>query len=238
VTGPLRVQGLAVTAGQFEVLREIDLEVGPGRATAVVGPNGAGKSMLLRGIVGLEPTRGLVAVGEADLSDAPLRGRLMQGLALCPGERAVFAAMSVGESLRMGACLRRDRGQVEADLARVRERVPRLGERWRTAAGSLSGGEQRMLAVATALMARPRYLLLDEPSAGLSPDSRRRLADLIREAPVGARPGLLVAEQNLEFALSLCDEVVVLRRGRVAGRHSAAEIAADRALRRRVEQLM
>jgi branched-chain amino acid transport system ATP-binding protein len=172
------------------------------------------------------------------MSGLPPRERLRAGIALCPGERAVFPEMSVGESLRVGASLRRDRDEIEHDLERVRSRVPRLAERWNTAAGSLSGGEQRMLAVVTALMARPRFLLLDEPSAGLSPELRRRVVELVREDPLGARPGVLVAEQSLEFATSLCDQVLVLRRGRLGGRHATASILADAALRSRIQQLM
>ncbi len=238
MSGSLRVAGLDAAAGPFQVLHGIDLELTQGEALAVVGPNGAGKSVLLHGIIGLAPARGTVAVGDVDLSDAPLGRRLLAGLALCPGERAVFPQMSVGDSLRMGAYLRRDEDGVEADLERIRFCIPRLAERWRTAAGSLSGGEQGMLALATALMARPRYLLLDEPSAGLSPEPKRRLVDLIRNDPLGTRPGLLVAEQSLDFALALCDRVIVLRRGRVESRHAAAQIRADAALRRRIQQLM
>ncbi|HEU0012093.1 MAG TPA: ATP-binding cassette domain-containing protein [Longimicrobium sp.] len=237
MSGGLRVAGLGVWAGAFQVLHGIDLEVPAGGALAMVGPNGAGKSLLLRGIMGLAPARGAVTVDGQDLSGAPVRRRLLAGLALCPGERALFPEMSVGESLRMGAYLRRD-GEVDADLEHVRARVPRLAERWRTAAGRLSGGEQRMLAVASALMARPAFLLLDEPSAGLSPEPMRLLAQLIRDGPLGRRPGLLVAEQNLEFATSLCESVAVLRRGRICGRHAAAEVRRDAEVRHRVRQLM
>lgn len=238
MTGVLQVAGLDVAAGAFHVLHGIDLELRPGEALAVVGPNGAGKSLLLRGIMGLAPARGSVTVGDEELSGAPVRRRLMAGLALCPSERAVFPEMSVGESLRMGAYLRRDREGVEADLEQVRTRVPRLAERWRTPAGRLSGGEQRMLAVAAALMARPAFLLLDEPSAGLSPEPIRLLAQLIRDTPLGRPPALLVAEQNLEFAILLCERVAVLRRGRIRDRHTADEIRHDTQLRRRVRQLM
>ncbi len=211
----LVVEGLAVRYGRVMALHEVSLRVAPGAFVAVIGPNGAGKSSLLAAIAGVAP----VQAGRIDFAGTPLRGLppeeiVRRGLALVPEGRHVFASMTVWENLLLGITVRPDRRAARADIDRLLATFPILGTRRGQPAGRLSGGEQQQLAVARALLARPRLLLLDEPSLGLAPtvitQVYAHLAD-IRAQGVG----VLVVEQNAARALHGSDCVHVLAGGRV-----------------------
>ena len=212
----LELQGLAVRYGAVEAVRGVDLHVGRGEAVALLGANGAGKTSLLRAASGLEPaTAGRVLLDGEDITALRADERARRGLAHVPERRRIFPGLSVEENLRVGATAwARWRSPLASDLERVYGLMPRLAERRRQAGWSLSGGEQQMLALGRALMARPRVLLLDEPSLGLAP----RLAEdiyvqLRRIASEGAT--VLLVEQNTVLGLSVAVRGYVLEAGRI-----------------------
>jgi len=212
----LRVESLQVAYGRTLALRGISLEVRAGEVIAVVGPNGAGKSTMLAAIFGLQPARagGIAFEGESLLRKAPERIARM-GLALIPEGRHIFGTLSVADNLALGATVRHDRVGVEASLEAVLDRFPVLSKLYATPAGKLSGGEQQQLAIARALLAAPRLLLLDEPSLGLAPQA----VDLVFETIAGLRDEgvtVLLVEQNAARAAALADRTYVLRNGVVA----------------------
>lgn len=228
----LAVRALSAGYGPVTVLRGVDLDVSEGEVVAVLGPNGAGKTTLLRALSGGCRARGRVTFDGRELIGlAPDRVARL-GIAHVPEGRGTFAELSVRDNLRIGAWCRRDRDAAARDLAELLERFPRLRERLDQPAGSLSGGEQQMLAIARALMAAPRLLLLDEPSLGLSPrvtdELFRLLGEVVRERGVTA----LVVEQNARVALDLADRGYVLEAGRVALAGTAAELASDERVRK------
>jgi branched-chain amino acid transport system ATP-binding protein len=214
----LEVEGLAAGYGTGDVLTGISFTVAAGQVVALVGANGAGKSTLARALSGLLPSRGRVAIGGQDASRITAARRLDLGLAHVPEGRQVFATLSIGDNLRLGAYrLRRALGEagMRARIDEALARFPALAGRLAEPAGNLSGGQQQMLAIARALMSRPRVLLLDEPSLGLSPllvtEVFEAVADL-RAAGVA----VLLAEQNARAALALADEGLVIEGGRIA----------------------
>ena len=228
----LEVRDLRVSYGGIQAVKGIDLTIDAGRMVCLIGANGAGKTSTLKAIAGLLP----VARESVRLDGEPVGGMrafelVRRGLALVPEGRGVFPQLTVAENLAMGAYVRTDREAIAADLAQVFERFPRLHERRGQSAGTLSGGEQQMLAIARALMSRPRLLLLDEPSMGLAPLVVARIFEIVAEI---ARQGvtILVVEQNARLALQACDWGYVLESGTVTLHDAAAALLDNDAVRR------
>ncbi|TFZ08969.1 ABC transporter ATP-binding protein [Ramlibacter humi] len=224
----LRVSDFCVDYGQVRALDGAALDVGPGRIVTVIGPNGAGKSTLLNAIMGVLPA----AQGSVQFLGADERGtieaRVRRGMSLVPEKRELFATMTVEDNLRLGAWVRPDvrEGGVQATQAEVFRLFPRLEERRRQLAGTLSGGERQMLAIGRALMARPKLLMLDEPSLGLAPLVVREIFRIIsglRDSGVG----ILLVEQNARAALQVADHGYVLETGRITLQGPAAELMHD-----------
>ena len=223
----LRLEGLAVRYGSVQALAAIDLEVRQGELVALLGSNGAGKTTTLRAISRLvNPSGGRILWRGADLAPLSTERTVKVGIGHCPEGRRVLARQSVAANLELGAWLRRDHTAIAADLERCYGLFPRLAERRGQLAGSLSGGEQQMLAIARALMGRPTLLLLDEPSLGLAP---KLVAELMATLAALHRDGLtlLLVEQNATAALAIADRAVVLETGRVRLQGSAAELRHD-----------
>jgi branched-chain amino acid transport system ATP-binding protein len=227
----LELRCVAARYGPLQALHGIDLAVGEGEIVAVLGANGAGKTTTLRAISGTVATTGDIVFAGKPLSRRPEAVAHM-GIAHVPEGRGTFAQLSVIENLRLGAYVRRDRAGVKADLDRVFGRFPILAERRGQAAGSLSGGEQQQLALARALMQRPRLLLLDEPSLGLAPLVVAELFRVVGE--LNEREGLsvLVVEQNASLALASSSRAYVLEVGRVAVAGASAELQRNESVRR------
>jgi branched-chain amino acid transport system ATP-binding protein len=211
----LKVEGLVCRYGKVAAVRELSMEVRQGELVAVIGANGAGKTTTLKAISGvLPPAAGRIAFLGEDIARASPRRILELGIAHCPEGRRVFPYMSVLENLEMGAYLRSDRAQVVADMERLFERFPILHERRQQAAGTLSGGEQQMLAISRALMSRPKLVLFDEPSLGLAPNLVERTFDIVKAIRAEGVTVVMV-EQNAFAALELSDRAYVLDQGRV-----------------------
>jgi branched-chain amino acid transport system ATP-binding protein len=212
----IEVRGLCVAYGGINAVKGIDLDVRAGELVALIGANGAGKTTTLKALAGLiKPAAGRVHYDGSDITGAPAFELVRKGLALAPEGRGVFARLSVEENLIMGAYVRDARHEktaIAADLERAYATFPRLAERRKQLAGTLSGGEQQMLAIARALMCRPRVLLLDEPSMGLAPIVVQKIFATIRAV---AREGvtLLLIEQNARLALQTCDRGYVMESG-------------------------
>lgn len=221
----LEVSGLVTGYQGVPVVHGIDLAVAEGEAVTVIGANGAGKTTLLRALCGLGRVfEGHVRFGDADVTNRSPASIVKLGLAHVPENRRVFPAHPVEENLRLGAYVRRrDRSGVRRDIAEMYERFPVLGQRRGQRAESLSGGEQQMLAIAMALVARPRLLMLDEPSLGLAPLVVREVFDVIRDLKQQGLT-LLLVEQRASFALDAADVALVLRLGRVVASGPVEEI--------------
>jgi branched-chain amino acid transport system ATP-binding protein len=218
--------------GNVHALKGVSLEVRPGELVSLIGANGAGKSSTLRTISGLlAPRAGRVRFEGADITGERPASIVRRGIAHCPEERKIWPAMTVREHLELGACTRRDRDGIAADVARVLRYFPRLRERQRQLAGTLSGGEQQMLAIARALMARPKLLMLDEPSLGLSPILVDQITAIIREIHAAATTVLLV-EQNAFLALSLSQRCYVMETGRITVSGRSEELMENPFVRR------
>ncbi len=222
----LRAEAVTVAYGDFVAVAAVSLELAPGESVFLVGPNGAGKTSLLNALGGVVPIRSGALTVDGTKVRRTRAGAIERGVALVPEGRRVFAPLSVEENLQLGAYVRLRRGEraeVARDEERMKERFPILRERWRQPAGTLSGGEQQMLALARALMSRPRYLLLDEPTMGLAPkiveEIGAQIAQLAREGT-----GILIAEENARFALAHASRGYVLEAGRVAAAGSAASL--------------
>jgi branched-chain amino acid transport system ATP-binding protein len=210
----LSLEKLQVSYGAVQAVRSLDLTIGEGELVALLGPNGAGKSSTIGAITGLVPAKGRVYLAGTDISTLTAEARIAKGIAVSPEGRKVFANLTVGENLRMGAALRRDPLGVRQDTDRFLALFPALRERFTQPAGTLSGGEQQMLAIARALMSRPRLLLLDEPSLGLAPLIVARIFDFIGELKASGLT-LLVVEQNAAQAMRFADRVYILATGEV-----------------------
>ncbi|MGE3619970.1 MAG: ABC transporter ATP-binding protein [Acidimicrobiia bacterium] len=222
----LTVQGLRAGHGGLDVVHGVDLAVAPGHVVSLVGPNGAGKSTVARCTSGLlRPRAGRIEVDGHDVTQARPEERVRHGLAMVPEDRALFPGLSVHDNLLLGA-YRRNRPNAAAALARVEALFPRLAERRGQHAGSLSGGEQQMLAIGRALMSDPRYLVLDEPSLGLAPLLVSAILTEVR-ALADAGVGVLLVEQNAVEALRVSDSALVLERGHVVLEGPAAELRDD-----------
>ena len=228
----LDVRGLAAQYGPTRVLHGIDFAVAEGGITTILGANGAGKTTLLRAVCNMIKTSGEVRLGGARIDGQATESIVRQGVAHVPDGRGTFMNLSVEENLRVGAHVRRDRSEVGADFERMYEHFPRLKERRRQQAGTLSGGEQQMLAVSRALMLRPRLLLLDEPSFGLAPLIVQQLFEILRVINQSERIGMLLVEQNAAMALALADHAYLLETGRVVMSGSAETIRNDESVRR------
>jgi len=209
----LRVEGLKISYGGINAVKGIDLEVQAGEMVALIGANGAGKTTTLKAICGiLMPVAGKIFYSGEEVTGTPSFSLVEQGLALVPEGRGVFGRLTVEENLRMGAYTRRDRRAVQRDLERVYELFARLRERRRQTGGTLSGGEQQMLAIGRALMSSPRLLLLDEPSMGLAPLMVQRIFETIRRVAAEGVTVLLV-EQNAKLALEASARGYVMESG-------------------------
>ena len=224
MTALLEIRDLHVAYGRVEAVQGVDLTVPEGAIVTVIGPNGAGKTTLLNAILGLLPRRGSVRYQGAALRGGGVEAAVAAGLTLVPEQRELFAEMSVADNLALGAYTRRraPAREVAADLEAAYARFPRLKERHRQLAGTLSGGERQMLAIARALMSRPKLLMLDEPSLGLAPrivEEVLAIVTQLRDAGVS----ILLVEQNARAALAVADHGYVLEMGAVAleGRASA-----------------
>ncbi len=220
----LEVRELVVHYGSALVLDGVSLAVPEGCFAAVIGPNGAGKSTLFKAILGLvRPSRGSIRVAGEEIAGEPTHRVARRGIGTCPEGRRPFPEMTVLENLLVGAHTCRDRVEIERRLARVHELFPRLAERRNQFAGTLSGGEQQMLALGRALMGEPKMLLLDEPSVGLAAKAVGEVAESIRRLRTLHMTCLLI-EQNVEMAMGLADQVYVMDHGRVVFGGSPAAI--------------
>jgi branched-chain amino acid transport system ATP-binding protein len=222
----LDIRGLEVRYGGIRAVKGIDLEIAAGELVCLIGANGAGKSSTLRAVSGLAPAApGSIRFDGRDLAGVPAYARARAGLVMVPEGRGVFAQLSVEENLAMGAYARSDSG-VASDRARVFELFPRLAERCRQTAGTLSGGEQQMLAIGRALMSRPKLLALDEPSMGLAPIAAQKILQVIRDINSTGVTVLLV-EQNARSALALAHRAYVMESGRITLSGEARALLAD-----------
>jgi branched-chain amino acid transport system ATP-binding protein len=223
----LRVDGLHAAYGQVKVLHGVSFEAAHGAVCAVLGANGAGKTTLLRALSGMLRARGTATLAGTSLLGRSTEAVARLGVAHVPQGRGTFGALTVEENLRVGAFTRRDADGITSDLDRVCGYFPVLHERLRQVAGSLSGGEQQMLAIARALMSRPKLLLLDEPSLGLAPLVTRELFDIVGQIRQAEGSTVVLVEQNAHLALDVADGAHVLETGRVVLSGPAAEIRAD-----------
>jgi branched-chain amino acid transport system ATP-binding protein len=223
----LKVSGLRVAYGGIQAVKGVDFEVHEGELVSLIGSNGAGKTTTMKAITGMQPSQ----AGGIEFLGQPTRGRgawdlVRDGLVMVPEGRGVFARMTIGENLQIGAYLRDDKPRIAADIERVFAIFPRLKERKDQLAGTLSGGEQQMLAMGRALMARPRLLLLDEPSMGLSPIMVDKIFEVVQEVH---RQGvtILLVEQNASRALQLADRGYVMESGLITMGGAAATMLDD-----------
>ena len=228
----LEVQNVHTYYGNIHALKGVSLNVNAGEIVTLIGANGAGKSTLLKTICGLlKPREGAVRLNGKDLRVLPAHAVIGEGVVMVPEGRHVFAALTVMENLEMGAYSRNDRAAIAADILKVFELFPRLKERKSQPAGTLSGGEQQMLALGRALMGRPRVLLLDEPSMGLAPVLVDFVFETIRQLHADGTTILLV-EQNARMALQVADRGYVLQSGEVVLSDSAEKLRANEMVRK------
>jgi branched-chain amino acid transport system ATP-binding protein len=228
----LRAEGVVAGYAKVEILHGVSVEAGDGQVTCIFGPNGCGKSTLLKAIAGAIGTwDGRVTLDGEDITGLPSHDVLSHGLALMPQGGGVFGQLSVRDNLRMGGYTLRSRGQLNERIDELLEEFPRLRERLSVNAGNLSGGEQMMLAIARALIVRPRFLLFDEPSAGLSPklatEALERVAELAQRGV-----GVLMVEQNIREAMRVADRIYVLVGGANRFEGRPADLGDDRELMR------
>jgi branched-chain amino acid transport system ATP-binding protein len=211
----LEVEGLECRYGKVVAVRDLSLDVKQGELVSLIGANGAGKTTTLKAISGvLASSAGRITFEREDITRASARRILQLGIAHCPEGRRVFPYMTVRENLEMGCYLRKDSTGIDADMQQLFDRFPILYERQNQAAGTLSGGEQQMLAISRALMSRPKLILFDEPSLGLAPNLVERTFDIIKQVRAGGVTVVMV-EQNAFAALELSDRSYVLEQGRV-----------------------
>jgi branched-chain amino acid transport system ATP-binding protein len=228
----LAVANLEAYYGATKVLHGFSFGMEEGSITALLGANGAGKTTTLRALCGMVKTRGEIRFGEHRLDGRATEDIVRRGIAHVPDGRGTFLNLSTEENLRLGGYTRRDRAGVSEDIERMFGYFPRLKERHRQQAGTLSGGEQQMLAVARGLMMRPRLMLLDEPSFGLAPLIVEQIFQIMRTINEREKVAILLVEQNAAMALALADRAYVLETGRIVISGSAAEIRGNEAVRR------
>lgn len=228
----LEVRDLQVYYGMIHAIKGISFDVNQGEVIALIGANGAGKTTTLHTITGLlAPKSGSVLFEGKDITKVPAHKIVSMGMAHVPEGRRVFAELSVYENLKMGAYTRKDKKEIEESLANVYKRFPRLEERKNQMAGTLSGGEQQMLAMGRALMSKPKIILMDEPSMGLSPIFVNEIFDIIRAVSESATTVLLV-EQNAKKALSISDRAYVLETGTITMSGKAKDLLEDEAVKK------
>jgi branched-chain amino acid transport system ATP-binding protein len=228
----LEVENLEAQYGWTKVLHGLGFAVETGGITAILGANGAGKTTTLRAVCGMVKTAGEIRFEGQRIDGKATEDIVRLGIAHTPEGRGTFMELTVEENLRLGAYVRKDRGAVAGDFDRVYQYFPVLGQRQRQQAGTLSGGEQQMLAVARSLMSRPRLLLLDEPSLGLAPLVTREIFRIVRAINKDEGVSVLLVEQNAAMALELADHAYLLETGRVVMSGSAAELRKDDSIRR------
>jgi branched-chain amino acid transport system ATP-binding protein len=223
----LKVDNVDVHYGGIHAVKNISLEARRGELTALIGANGAGKTTTLKAICGLQhPTRGSIVFDGRDITGSKPNENVGRGLVLCPEGRQIFPDLSVDENLDLGAYQRRDRSGIREDLKKMHDMFPILKERASQMAGTLSGGEQQMLAIARALMARPKLLMLDEPSLGLAPLLIARIFNTLKELK-SQHVTLLLVEQNARQALEIADWAYVLETGKIVKYGPAKDLAND-----------
>jgi branched-chain amino acid transport system ATP-binding protein len=229
VTALLSIENVSVSYGRIEAVRDVSLSIAPGQIVTIIGPNGAGKTTLMLAAIGLLRSSGAMHFDGRDLSGIEVEERIERGMCLVPERRELFHDMSVEDNLLLGAYSRRGRGDVRQDLDEVFARFLRLRERRRQAAGTLSGGERQMLALGRALMAKPRLLMLDEPSLGLAPLIVREIFRAIASLrSLGI--SVLLVEQNARAALETADYGYVLETGQLTQQGPAKDLIGDPAL--------
>ncbi|MFI0911198.1 ABC transporter ATP-binding protein [Streptomyces abikoensis] len=232
MTALLEVEDLHVAYGKIEAVKGISFTVDTGQIVTLIGTNGAGKTTTLRTLSGLlTPRSGTIRFDGRPLTGIPAHRVVALGLAHSPEGRHIFPRLTIAENLQLGAFLRKDGAGIAHDIRRVYELFPILGERARQPAGTLSGGEQQMLAMGRALMSRPKLLMLDEPSMGLSPIMMRKIMDTIAELKASGTTILLV-EQNAQAALGLADRGHVMETGRIVLSGTGAELLHDESVRK------
>jgi branched-chain amino acid transport system ATP-binding protein len=232
VNALLQVEGLRASYGPLQALHGVDVTVDEGGVVAILGPNGAGKTTILRALCGMVRTAGRVTFDGRNLLGLPTERIVRLGVAHVPEGRGTFPALTVEENLRLGAYVRRDAAAVAADIDRWYGVFPRLADRCGQTAASLSGGEQQMLAIARALLLRPRLLLLDEPSLGLAPMVTKELFSVLGQVKREQHTTMLLVEQNANLALELADHAYVLEAGRTVLAGPAGEVRTDEQVRR------
>jgi branched-chain amino acid transport system ATP-binding protein len=226
----LAVRDLYASYGQIEVLHGIDFEVATGQVVTILGSNGAGKTTTLRALTGRVSTRGSVFFDGDELTGRTTEAIARRGVALVPQGRGTFVTFTVAENLRLGGYLNKDADAVRADIQQMYEYFPVLGERQDQRAGSLSGGEQQMLAIARALMLRPRLLLLDEPSLGLAPMITRSLFRMVAAVNADQNTTIVLVEQNAHLALEMAHAAYVLEAGRIVMSGTPDDVRDDEAM--------
>lgn len=228
----LEVKDLEVYYGVIQAIKGISFHVDKGEVIALIGANGAGKTTTLHTVTGLiSPKKGHVLFEGKDITKVPAHKIVSMGMAHVPEGRRVFAELSVYENLKMGAYTRKDKSEIEESLKNVYKRFPRLEERKNQMAGTLSGGEQQMLAMGRALMSRPKIILMDEPSMGLSPIMVNEIFDIIRSVSESGTTVLLV-EQNAKKALSIADRAYVLETGKIVLEGKAKDLLEDDSIKK------
>ena len=227
----LEAKGLHAAYGEIKVLHGLDFSVAEGGVTVLLGANGAGKTTTLRAICGMVKTQGEIRLGGDRIDGKATEQIVRRGVAHVPDGRGTFMELTVEENLKLGAYTRNDRG-VSADFERMFGYFPRLRERYKQQAGTLSGGEQQMLAIARALLLRPRLLLLDEPSFGLAPLIVQEIFAIMRRIRTEERVSMLLVEQNASLALDFAEQAYLLETGRIVISGPAAEIKQDESVRR------
>ena len=228
----LEAKGLHAAYGLTKVLHGIDFRVEEGGVTALLGANGAGKTTTLRAICGMVRTQGTLTLGGESIAGMATEDIVRRGVAHVPDGRGTFMELTVEENMRLGAYTRADRAAVEADFERMFGYFPRLKERFRQQAGTLSGGEQQMLAISRALLLRPRLLLLDEPSFGLAPLIVKDIFAILRRIRDEEKVSILLVEQNASLALAFAEDAYLLETGRIVVAGKAADISKDESIRR------
>lgn len=228
----LEVKDLEVYYGMIQAIKGVSFHVDQGEVIALIGANGAGKTTILHTVTGLlSPKKGSVVFEGQEVTKIPAHKIVSLGMAHVPEGRRVFAELSVYENLKMGAYTRKDKSEIEENLQKIYERFPRLKERKNQMAGTLSGGEQQMLAMGRALMSQPKIILMDEPSMGLSPILVNEIFDIIQEVSKSGTTVLLV-EQDAKKALSIADRAYVLETGRIALEGRAEDLLRDDSIKK------
>ena len=228
----LDVANLNAWYGPNQVLFDLNFELKVGGITTILGANGAGKTTTLRAVCQMVQTSGSITFVDKRIDGKLTEDIVRVGIAHVPDGRGTFTALTVEENMKLGAYTRKDRHEVQADIERMYARFPRLKERYRQQAGTLSGGEQQMLAISRALMLRPRLLLLDEPSFGLAPLVVKEIFEIMREISRVDQVSMLLVEQNATLALNLADHAYLLETGKIVLSGSSADIKADESIRR------